>query len=265
MTGRTPWIAKNCAAASWPRPPRPTTRTRTAATACQRRSRCCPTRRPAAVLSHCQRPGRPYPDPDEPLPLRRLTARDGEVILRRARFRCRGGQGQHAAWALYESWLRLAWSGQVAALLRSLKAAGGRVGQPPAGAKEDDRRKVVWEAVGYVTNNRDKMDYPRYRKLGLPISSARVESTIKQMNRRVKGREVLGGRRGRGRTPGSRGLPERGRSRRTLPGTAATPRSGGGGRTARPRGYLRPHLRECTRPTSGIVSKELAADEHRIT
>ena len=37
---------------------------------------------------HCQRPGRPYPDPDEPLPPRRLTVRDGEVVLRRARFRC---------------------------------------------------------------------------------------------------------------------------------------------------------------------------------
>ena len=33
------------------------------------------------------------------------------------------------------------------------------------------------------------MDYPRYRCLGLPISSAPVESTIKQLNRRVKGSE----------------------------------------------------------------------------
>lgn len=99
------------------------------------------------------------------------------------------GKGSEAAWALYEGWLRLAWSGEVAALLRGLKEMGRRVGQAPAGAKEDDRRKVVWEAVGYVTNNRDKMDYPRYRKLGLPISSASVESTIKQMNRRIKGSE----------------------------------------------------------------------------
>ena len=33
------------------------------------------------------------------------------------------------------------------------------------------------------------MAYPRYRRLGLPISSAAVESTIKQVNRRVKGTE----------------------------------------------------------------------------
>ena len=33
------------------------------------------------------------------------------------------------------------------------------------------------------------MDYPRYRRLGLPISSAAVESVVKPMNRRIKGTE----------------------------------------------------------------------------
>ena len=33
------------------------------------------------------------------------------------------------------------------------------------------------------------MEYPRYRRLGLPVFSAPVESTIKQLNRRVKGSE----------------------------------------------------------------------------
>jgi hypothetical protein len=99
------------------------------------------------------------------------------------------GKGNAAAWLLYERWLRQAWAGEVRALLRGLTAVGQRVSQPPTQAKDDDRRKVVWEAIGYVTNNRDKMDYPRYRQLGLPISSASVESTIKQVNRRVKGSE----------------------------------------------------------------------------
>ena len=40
------------------------------------------------LCPHCHKPGRPFPDPDEPFPSRRLTVRDGEVILRRARFRC---------------------------------------------------------------------------------------------------------------------------------------------------------------------------------
>ncbi len=33
------------------------------------------------------------------------------------------------------------------------------------------------------------MQYAEYRKLGLPITSSHIESTIKQINRRVKGSE----------------------------------------------------------------------------
>lgn len=99
------------------------------------------------------------------------------------------GRGSEAAWALYQGWLHLAWAGEVAALLRGMRAEGERLGQPPAGVLEDDPRRVVWEAIGYVGNNRKRMDYPRYRRLGLPTSSATVESTIKRLNRRVKGTE----------------------------------------------------------------------------
>lgn len=35
------------------------------------------------------------------------------------------------------------------------------------------------------------MDYPQYRRLGLPVSSAAVEGVIKQVNRRRKGAEAL--------------------------------------------------------------------------
>ena len=94
-----------------------------------------------------------------------------------------------AAWALYECWLRWAWAGEVKKLLAALRDAARRLGPPAAGAPEDDPPQVLAEAVSYVTNNRDKMDYPEYRRLGLPISSAPVESVIKQLNRRVKGTE----------------------------------------------------------------------------
>jgi len=33
------------------------------------------------------------------------------------------------------------------------------------------------------------MNYPEYRRLGLPLTSSHIESTIKQINRRVKGTE----------------------------------------------------------------------------
>lgn len=93
------------------------------------------------------------------------------------------------AWARYEQWLRWAWAGQVGVLLVALRQAAEKAGVPPPGAKDDDRRVILAETVGYVTNNQDRMTYPEYRRLGLPISSAPVESVIKQMNQRVKGTE----------------------------------------------------------------------------
>lgn len=38
---------------------------------------------------------------------------------------------------------------------------------------------------------RSRMDYPHYRRQGLPITSAPMESLIKQINHRVKGTEMF--------------------------------------------------------------------------
>ena len=98
-------------------------------------------------------------------------------------------KGTEAAWALYGQWLCWAWSGKVLLLLGGLRAVCKRLGTAPAGAGEDDPRRVAADTLGYVENNRGRMNYPEYRRLGLPISSAPVESVIKQLNRRVKGSE----------------------------------------------------------------------------
>ena len=99
------------------------------------------------------------------------------------------GKGTLKAWELYERWMRGAWAGKAAEVLRELKAQSEKLGPPPKEADEQDPRRIVAEAATYVGNNQERMDYPRYRKLGLPTSSAPVESLIKQFNRRVKGSE----------------------------------------------------------------------------
>jgi hypothetical protein len=107
-----------------------------------------------------------------------------------------GGRGTARAWALYEHWLRLAWAGRVKDLLAGLRAGCADLGSAPVDAADDDPRRVAAEALRYVTNNRERMDYATYRRLGLPISSAPVESVMKQVNRRMKGTEkfwVAGG------------------------------------------------------------------------
>lgn len=99
------------------------------------------------------------------------------------------GGGARRQWERYEKWLCWAWSGERAKLWAALQAAAARAGQPPKDAPEHDPRAIVSGAARYVENNLTRMDYPRYRKLGLPISSAPMESAVKQFNRRVKGTE----------------------------------------------------------------------------
>ena len=54
---------------------------------------------------------------------------------------------------------------------------------------KDDHRKTVASALTYLENNQSRMDYPRYRREGLPVSSALIESLIKEINYRVKAAE----------------------------------------------------------------------------
>ena len=96
-------------------------------------------------------------------------------------------KNRSAAWKQYVQWLRWAWAGQVKSLLTSLRRATAQAGKAPPDAADSDPRRVLKDTLGYVENNSARMNYPSYRRLGLPISSAAVESTIKQINRRVKG------------------------------------------------------------------------------
>ncbi len=97
------------------------------------------------------------------------------------------GSDATRGWQTYAQWLRWAWSGRVGKLLGSLRSAAAELSA--RGSNAAARKQAVEETLTYVTTNRQRMDYAEYRRLGLPISSAPVESTIKQINRRVKGTE----------------------------------------------------------------------------
>jgi hypothetical protein len=94
-------------------------------------------------------------------------------------------------WGRYLSWAEACWQGRVADVLEEL----GVIQQVMAPLPEDraaqptDASEVIRLLIGYLENNRSRMDYPRYRQAGLPTCSALVESLIKQINRRVKGTE----------------------------------------------------------------------------
>jgi hypothetical protein len=50
-----------------------------------------------------------------------------------------------------------------------------------------DPRRVLAEAATYLRNNATRMDYPRFRRDGLPTTSSLVESLVGEFNARVKG------------------------------------------------------------------------------
>jgi hypothetical protein len=93
------------------------------------------------------------------------------------------------AWRLYEGMLRAAWAGKVHEVQAALSRQTARLGPSPPQARADDPRKIVALCLAYVRKNAERMDYPRYRREGLPVTSAAVESLIKQFNQRVKGTE----------------------------------------------------------------------------
>jgi hypothetical protein len=93
------------------------------------------------------------------------------------------------AWALYERLLRAAWAGKAQQVQAHLQEHLRRLGPPADDAPDDAPRRVVSKVLAYVSTNAQRMDYPRYRREGLPVSSAAVESLIKQFNQRVKGTE----------------------------------------------------------------------------
>lgn len=93
------------------------------------------------------------------------------------------------AWKKYEKWIRWAWGGEIGKVIKELECESRRLGPAPAGASDDDARRVVALTLEYVRGNAWRMDYPSYRRKGLPMTSAPVESLIKQFNKRVKGSE----------------------------------------------------------------------------
>jgi hypothetical protein len=83
------------------------------------------------------------------------------------------------------------WEGRVGEVIEWLHgelAARGVAANELAG---DSPHAPLAAAARYLENNRQRMDYPRYRREGLPITSAPMESLIKQINLRVKGTEMF--------------------------------------------------------------------------
>jgi hypothetical protein len=95
------------------------------------------------------------------------------------------------AWSQYLAWMRGAWQGEVGQVLEELRVWQAKRGAPPQDAPDHDPRKILAKTIHYLDNNGDRMKYPEYRQGGLPVTTAWMESLVKEVNYRVKGTEMF--------------------------------------------------------------------------
>ena len=62
---------------------------------------------------------------------------------------------------------------------------------PPEGAADNDPRSILAKTITYLTNNKGRMNYPQYRRQGMPVTTAWMESLVKEINYRAKGTEMF--------------------------------------------------------------------------
>jgi hypothetical protein len=96
-------------------------------------------------------------------------------------------------WELFQRWAEACWKGHVGVVIEELRLrceiplilSGGDLSR----LAEDDPMRVIARVIGYLEENRGRMDYPSFRRQSLPWTTSHVESTVKVFNRRVKGSE----------------------------------------------------------------------------
>jgi hypothetical protein len=94
-------------------------------------------------------------------------------------------------WQTYIRWATACWQSSVAEVIAELRR--WRSSQEPTVSElpETDPRRIVSGVITYLENNQRRMDYSRYRREGLPVTSSLAESMVKQISKRVKGTEMF--------------------------------------------------------------------------
>jgi len=98
------------------------------------------------------------------------------------------GRSPSEGWSHYRDWAQWLWSGEVDRLLAALTQRQQELGLPEKKETGTPRAQVA-SSLNYLSNQRQRMKYDEYRQQGLPLTSSPIESTIKQINRRIKGTE----------------------------------------------------------------------------
>lgn len=99
------------------------------------------------------------------------------------------GRSREEGGPVYHRWITWVWQGDIVRVIAELAARAVEMGPPSPMAGDTDPCQIVAETLTYLTNQQSRMNYPQYRIAGLPVTSSHIESTVKQINQRVKGSE----------------------------------------------------------------------------
>ena len=91
-------------------------------------------------------------------------------------------------WQQYVAWATSCWQGRVAESIAEL-VSWAETGEASLDPRQRELAARLRTTAVYLTNNAARMDYPRYRREGLPVTSSLAESLVKQISKRVKGTE----------------------------------------------------------------------------
>jgi hypothetical protein len=90
---------------------------------------------------------------------------------------------------IYRQWATWVWEGQVASVIAAVASRQQELGLPTESDGPTSPRSIVATTLTYLRNQQSRMNYPEYRRQGLPVTSSHMESTIKELNFRIKGTE----------------------------------------------------------------------------
>ena len=99
------------------------------------------------------------------------------------------GRTAEAGAPIYLRWITWVWQGRSSSVIVEVAARAEELGPPPDDAGETDPRQILATTLTYLVNQQSRMNYPDYRRRGLPVTSSHIESAVKQINQRVKGSE----------------------------------------------------------------------------
>lgn len=106
------------------------------------------------------------------------------------------GRPRAIGWDVYVRWITWIWQGKVLQVIAELAVRQQELGSPTDDDGDTSPRRLVADTLTYLQNQQERMNYPEYRRQGLPLTSAHMESTVKQLNRRIKGSEKYWSERG---------------------------------------------------------------------